>query len=346
MKKVNKKNRFLLIQLPICIFLILLFLEILAYLLSDYRAIRHGLDRKVSYIENTNNNSFNDILLFGDSVTKDIADEYNIFRKKYGIVNMTTNRASGFIGAFLLYKKYIKKNKPPKNLVVSSTPHFITFFPEYKTKELYLTSVFNSKDEIKFINKYYDKKEYSFFYNLKYKIKTLNLSILNIENNIIYPLINILALEDTYDSLSIGKKSITEVKSSNKNSEKYNNKVISNNSNNNVKYSPIIITSFNEKLIEDFFKKLKDDEVKLFISWAPIKEDYFQYLLSNNQLNMLESILKRKAKEIDLDISFHNFSHPKPFPNRAFRDEDHLKLGYWRNYYAFLLRNYIENKVF
>ena len=45
-----------------------------------------------------------DILLFGDSVTKDIVDEYNICRKKYGIVNMTTNRASGFIGAFLLYE--------------------------------------------------------------------------------------------------------------------------------------------------------------------------------------------------------------------------------------------------
>ena len=78
MKKINKKNRFILIQLPICIFLILLILEILAYLLSDFRAIRHGLDRKVSYIENDKNNSFNDILLFGDSVTKDIVDEYKI----------------------------------------------------------------------------------------------------------------------------------------------------------------------------------------------------------------------------------------------------------------------------
>ena len=343
MKKINKKNRFILIQLPICIFLILLIFEILAYLLSDFRAIRHGLDRKVSYIENDNNNSFNDILLFGDSVTKDIVDEYNIYREKYGIVNMTTNRASGFIGAFLLYKKYTKKNKPPKYVVVSSTPHFITFFPEHKTKELYLTSVFNSKDEINFISKYYDKKEYSFFQNLKHKIKSTDLSILNIENNIIYPLVNISALVDTSDSLSIGKKIITEVKSSNKNSIKNYNKVISNN---NTKYSPIIISSFNEKLIEDFFRKLKDDEVKLFISWAPIKENYFRYISSNNQLNMLENILKKKAMEINLDISFHNFSYPKPFPNQAFRDEDHLKLGYWRNYYAFLLRNYIENKVF
>ena len=35
---------------------------------------------------------------------------------------------------------------------------------------------------------------------------------------------------------------------------------------------------------------------------------------------MLENILK-KAMKINLDISFHNFSYPKPFPNQAFRDE-------------------------
>ena len=342
MKKVIIKNRFLLIQLPICIFLLLLILEILAYLLSDHRAIRHSLDRKVSHIENYNKYISNDILLFGDSITKDIADEYDIYRKKNNIANMTTNRASGLVGVFLLYKKYIEKNKPPKFIVISCTPKFITFFPEYKTKELYLTSVFNSKDEINFIAKYYDRKEYSFFQNLKHKIKALDLSILNIENNIIYPLVNSIVSVNTIDSLSIGKKSITEVKRSDFDPLKNHNKLISK----KYKNLPIIITAYNEKLIEDFFRRLKYDEVKLFISWAPIKEDYFHYLSNNNQLNMLESMLKKKAMEINLDISFHNFSYPKPFPNKAFRDEDHLKLGYWRDYYAFLLRNYIENKVF
>ena len=342
MKKVNKKSKFLLIQLPICIFLILLIFEILAYLLSDYRAIRHSLDKKVSYIENYNNNVINNILLLGDSITKDIADEYNIYRKDYGIANLTTNKASGLIGAFLLYKKYIKKNKPPKYIVVSCTPEFITFFPEYKVKELYLTSVFNSKDEINFIAKYYDKKEYNFFHNFKHKVKFLDLSILNIENNIIYPLVNISALVNTIDSLSIGKQSIVEVKKSDLNYKKNHNKIIIK----KYKYSPIVISPYNEKLIEDFFRRLKYDEVKLFISWAPIREDYFHYLSSNNQLNMLENMLKKKATEINLDLSFHNFSYPKPFPNQAFRDRNHLKLGYWRDYYAFLLRNYIENKVF
>ena len=69
------------------------------------------------------------------------------------------------------------------------------------------------------------KREYSFYQKLKHKIKFLDLSILNIENNIIYPLINILDLVDISNSLSIGKKNITEVKSSNKNSIKKNNKV-------------------------------------------------------------------------------------------------------------------------
>ena len=343
MLKIKNKNKFLLIQLPICIFVIVLIIEILAYFLSEYRAIRHGLDRKISYIENHNNDSFNDILLFGDSVTKDIVDEYNIYRKKFSIANMTTNRASGFIGAFLLYEKYVKKNKPPKYVVVSSTPLFITFFPELKTKELYLTSVFNSKDEINLIAKYYEKKKFSFFQNLKNNNKLLDLSILNIENNIIYPFVYILGLVDVLDALSIGTKSITDIKSISNNIKKDNKK----NSNNNViKYSPIKITAFNERLIEDFFKRLKDDQVKLFISWAPIKENYFYFLKNNNQLNMLENLLKKKAEEINLDISFHNFSYPNVFPNESFRDSDHLKLGYWKNYYAILLRNYLENKLF
>ena len=343
MQKIKNKNKFLLIQIPICIFLILLTIEILAYLLSDYRAIRHGLDRKISYLESYNNYSSNDILLFGDSVTKDIVDEYNIYRKKNGIANMTTNRASGFIGAFLLYEKYVKKNKPPKYVVISSTPLFITFFPELKTKELYLTSVFNSKDETNLITKYYEKKEFSFFQHLKNNLKSLDLSILNIENNIIYPFIYVLGLVDTLDALSIGTKSIKDKNITSKNIKKDN----SINSNSNVKkYSHIKITAFNERLIEDFFKRLKDDRVKLFISWAPIQEDYFYFLTKNNQLNKLENLLKKKADEINLNISFHNFSYPNVFPNESFRDADHLKLGYWRNYYAILLRDYLENKIF
>ena len=75
-------------------------------------------------------------------------------------------------------------------------------------------------------------------------------------------------------------------------------------------------------------------------------KDNLDQFIHWKKINPLENILKKKAMKINLDISFHNFSFPEPFPNQAFRDEDHLKLGYWRDYYAFLLRNYIENKVF
>ena len=51
MKKINKKNRFILIQLPICIFLILLIFEILAYLLSDFRAISMALIEKSAILK-------------------------------------------------------------------------------------------------------------------------------------------------------------------------------------------------------------------------------------------------------------------------------------------------------
>lgn len=340
-----KKNEFILIKLPICILLLLFLIESFAFFLSDYRAVRHGLDRKISYIENNNNKIYSEILLFGDSVTKDIADEFSIYKDKKNIVNLTTNRASGLLGAILLYDRYVKKNHTPKYLVISSTPPFITFLPYLKTKELYLTSVFNSKAETKLISQYYETEKLNYFKKIKYDIETLNLSILNIENNIIYPLINALGIVNPVDALSIGHKGITDLNKIDLQATKKNIK-INNFVNNNAKFTPIEITYYNEKLIDDFFKRLKNDGVKLFICWAPIKVSNFHYLKKNKQLDMLENLLREKAKKVNLGISFYNFSYPKPFPDHAFRDEDHLKLGHWRNYYALLLRNYLENKVF
>ena len=69
-------------------------------------------------------------------------------------------------------------------------------------------------------------------------------------------------------------------------------------------------------------------------------------MIESNKLKKLENYLKRKAEENHLDIYFNNFSYPNTFPNEAFLDAYHLKIGYWRNYYAYLLSEYIENRIF
>ena len=75
-KKYNLNN-FLLVKVPLSILILVVIIELFALLLSDYRAIRHGLDRKVAKIEYKNKNKQHEIILFGDSVTKDLADEFN-----------------------------------------------------------------------------------------------------------------------------------------------------------------------------------------------------------------------------------------------------------------------------
>ena len=87
-------------------------MELLAFLLSNHRAIRHGLDKKVAKIEYNNQKEFHKVILFGDSVTKDIADEFNFSSKENNLINLTTNRASGLIGSYMLYKKYTVNNTP------------------------------------------------------------------------------------------------------------------------------------------------------------------------------------------------------------------------------------------
>ena len=56
-KEIKYKIYFLLIKLPICILSLIILFEILAYLLSDYRAIRHGLDKKVRAIQPANHSA-------------------------------------------------------------------------------------------------------------------------------------------------------------------------------------------------------------------------------------------------------------------------------------------------
>ena len=50
-KSKNYFNNFLLFKLPISIVVMVLLVEILSLIFSDYRSIRHGLDRKVTNLE-------------------------------------------------------------------------------------------------------------------------------------------------------------------------------------------------------------------------------------------------------------------------------------------------------
>lgn len=343
-KSKNYFNNFLLFKLPISIVAIVILVEFLSLIFSDYRSIRHGLDRKVANLEKGIKVKSNNILLFGDSVTKDIADHYDISLKNE-ILNLTTNRASGLLGVNLLYNKYRLDNSPPKKIFLICTPLFINFFPENDTKFLYIDTVFDGEEEEQLISKYY-KKEKKLSFNLLNSMDNIfNLSIFNINDKIIYPLINYIGLIDTNNALRFGKKTVV----SPKDFPKLENSLSKNKNFNEIKKNPIIdeyyadITINNKLslLVNDFFTVLKTDEVKLFIAWAPIRANYHNKIINNGELEKLEKFLKNKSKQFNLELHIDDFSKDNNFPDYAFRDTDHLKSGYWKNFYAYSLQKYI-----
>ena len=338
----NSSYIFLLIKVPISLILIILFFEFIAFCLSDYRAIRHGLDRKVSNLENNISIYNSNTLLFGDSVTKDIADDFYISADCCNLLNFTTNRASGFLGSYLLYKKYRENNKAPEYIIISSTPNFLNFFPEDETKKLYLTSVFDTKEENKIISSYYKisankKLNYS---PLSWVKQKYGFTIFNLENKVVYPLVNAFGFINTRTALSFGKKTIPDIEIINDLREKV---VINNNQELNNENSNLIITPQVNKLMEDFFTLLQNDGTSVFIAWAPLRKSYYDIIKNNNELVQLEKYLQIKSKKNNVNLYLHDFSAEGVFSDIAFRDQDHLKEGYWKIYYAYLLNKFINS---
>ena len=337
----NKAHKFLLFKVPLSLIFIILLFELLAFFLSDYKAVRHGLDRKVSNLNSKVGPYNSNMLLFGDSVTKDIVDDFNISSDCCKVLNLTTNRASGLLGAYLLYKKYRKNNIAPKYVVISSTPKFLSFFPEGKTKNLYLNSVFNTKEENKIISSYYEtsSSKTSSYYPLSWIKNKYQLTIFNLEYKVIYPLINALGLINTKTALLNGTKNIPPIHIIRKMNNVLNN---SDNKLNNVS-SDFLINNQMNKLIEDFFTLLQSDNASIFIAWAPLRKNYYNSIITSSKLINLEKYLLTKSNEINVSLYLHDFSSKNIFPNNAFRDQDHLKEGYWKTYYAYLLNKYIKS---
>ena len=334
----NNLTNFLFLKVPICICICIFITELIAMSLSNYRPIRHGLDRKVAEIELQNKYGDVDLILFGDSITKDIADEYELSPNK-NILNFTTNRASGIIGILLLYKKYRISNKAPKHILIASTPGLFSFVPKGETKKLYISSVFKSDIDINIINNVYEKvildeEKYNV---VSYINSNLKLSIFNLKYDIIYPFINFCGFINSGDSLSTGNKEVPYNLNQTEPRNKTNNK---NALQKKIKFEiedNLFLEDSSKFVLQRLFKTFKNDGVKLHIAWAPLQNTFYNKITINGRLESFENIIHKLARREKLEISFYDFSRMASFPDSAFREKYHLKTGYWTKHYAYLL---------
>ena len=143
-KKINN------IRIPISFLLVFVFLQLLFFSFKDIPLSRHPLDELVYNLNFSKENG--KIILLGDSITYDVAKRYQIGKKKQ-IINLTTNKASGLLGSYLLLNRYFNKfeYRNPEHVIIISTPEFLNFMPKDHTAKLYLQSVFKQEDEVKYL---------------------------------------------------------------------------------------------------------------------------------------------------------------------------------------------------
>lgn len=137
-------KRFLFLHLPVALAVTAAVAEGAAWALRDVAPRRHDLDRLVVALDGAKMDA--PLVLLGDSVTQDVAKSYRLAPPGQ-VANLTTNLASGAIGAALLLRRYLDHNQPPRLVVIAATGDFFSYRPEGKAAETWVTSVFRRPDE-------------------------------------------------------------------------------------------------------------------------------------------------------------------------------------------------------
>jgi len=262
-------------------------------------------------------------LIFGDSITYDTL-KYYLIENEENVLNFTVNAASGFLGNYLIFKRYLDKNIAPKKILVISTPEFLNYLPNKieNTEEIYLKSVFQKDYEKKYISK------------IGYETDDSKFKFINFQNSVIDPIIALIKRPIINNkkktispflikSLEKEKITIDIVKDfedrSNALTLSSNNKVLSE-------------KSF--QIMEDFCKLTSALNVNLYFIFAPIPEKIYNKWINSRIIENLKDQILSLNNTSCQNISVIDINSYHIYPNYAFRDSDHLKTPGWTAEFA------------
>ena len=297
---------FLLFKLPTTLAFTLILIEALAFTLKEVRPNRHDLDRLAIVADHSNGAINSNIIVFGDSVTQDVLKTFRIGSEGQ-IANLTTNKASGIIGSYLLLNRYLQNHVAPKTVVFAATPEFFAFSPDGDVAELYLSSVFHHESEQDYIGKYLGEKQSSSF-----------MSVMHIEERISTKIISVLSSTPTKFPIGerdpettslVGKTYVRAgvLEDILKRAER-----------------PIEIPSKNSDVFSDICTLAKKYKFNLHIVFAPIPASIFDAWQKNgiftSFLNQMRYLLNQGCRDVtvSLDVTL------TVVPDYMMRDADHL----------------------
>ncbi len=320
---------FLLIRLPTALLVLALAVEGVAALLSDIPRLRHPMDARA--IEASVPGPGSAVLLFGDSVTQDVAKSFDLGPANR-VRDLTANKASGMPGAYLLLRRYLEANPPPRVLAFAVTPEFAGYFPDQATADVYLTSVFEAHEEQAFLEGLGLTGTASGWWKP---------AILMPEASIFDRAVALFSGNGAEDGAGDAPRDAPTPD------------------------RPELPGGFDDdaSLTETMRSRLSADltvapgagaswaaicdlsaaeGIGIAVRWAPVPRSVWREWTDTGQLSGLEAAIRAAGDGACSNVAFGDFSSDAPYPNEAFRDADHLERPGWTGAYAHALAGWIE----
>lgn len=309
-------KRFLTRQLPGAVLALAVLAEALAFMLDGVALRRHDLDLLALNVQRTAPKPSPKTVLIGDSVTQDILKTYAIGRPGT-VANLTTNMASGLVGAYLLLKRYTAAGARPQHLVIASTPEFFTFHPQGETARTYVTSVFRDSAEIAYLDTVMTGPPPPY-----------EPAILQMDNRVGLKALALLAPKP--DGLLMGSRAPDpgqgatprDVPRSLQDALEIRGR------------APLSIPATNVRILGDICALARTYNMTVHIQNAPVAYSTYRLWQKNATLKTFEGQRTDVLQTVCADVSVTVGVDTPQVPDGAMRDSDHLVRHDWTNVYA------------
>ena len=322
----NEWKRFVLIGLPLAGILLFFLAEGMGRALEDVPLRRHDADKTAVALEHGLLTARTAII--GDSVTQDILKTYRIGAPGQ-VINLTTNQASGLVGAMFFVKRYLKDGaRPLEQVLIAATPEFFSYEPEGKTAELYVTSVFEKEEEKRWIAERLPKLV----------LKNRWGAILEPEERIGYRLLALMMPRP--ERPHEGETSLKpEMAVEETPTSERARKDIAHRRTMRLGLSPSARAALN-----DLCALGKHQGFGLAFLRAPIPASVLEAWEKDGKTARFEAALKTACPAMTIKSATQSGgeSDGNAFPDKAFRDADHLRRPGWTNHYALILQQFIN----
>jgi len=316
-------RNFFIFKLPLAFLVLLGVAEGLAFALSATPQLRHPLDRLVASLPFEARDA--EIVLFGDSVTQDIANRYELADGDR-LADLTTNKASATIGVYLLLRRYLKHNQPPRHVVFAGTPEMLAYTPRENTSALYLASVFTDSEEQELLARA----------GLLRTTKFWKPALFEIETRIFNRVIAMLAGRRHLVRTALPTAAQTPPREG----PGGNSAPLSDF---DERVNARLVLSRNGKLaLAKICALSAEHDFQLHFVWAPLPPGPRERWQSDNRIQRLQSAITEAAGPNCRNVTFSDVNKAHAFPNHAFRDADHLRRPGWTVYYGKILERFFS----